>query len=665
MQESPFLDLVNDCLRFVTGYFEIICASSPHIYHSALAVAPKNSIVRRLYGSYAHPFVRVVCGVPTSWDASTVATARPASLRSVVWSPCNRFIVITWEDVRTVDIVDSTTLQRLQTLEPPEGVTMTYKALAFSPDSRILTCSSCDVPSTAASYGELYVVSWDLQTGGVLSVIELQMPAVIGQQVSGWAKFFITYSLNGEMVGISSSFINRSEYSTSIFVCNITSGVLMHSHQLKDRAAPPLNIWAHEESFRFATTGSMTITIWEVGFTPGTTPTEVETLPTPDDSTLTIFGFIPTPCRLALYNSEPQVKIMVWDARNSRYLLEPIDINSPLSASLSSDGRFFACSTYGFDVYLWKESPVGYRLHGILVSSVPLPSALLSQNGESIVTFSRGVIQLWRTKSSAILPSSILTESPRSAKDFIVEFSPGGMLAAVAKKEDNMVMVLDLKSGVPQLTINASIEIYGLGITGNTIVVIGNLKVIIWDLPAEDYASGAQVGLEDSSSTIQLCDPFYRPDGASISPDSRHIAVCSPYVLQVYNGSTGGGLWKGPLSEWREPAFSPDGRNIWCVDRYGKAEVWRVGGEREGLELLELTVDVEHPLEGYPWTSSCGYQVTKDWWILGPDGRRLLMLPPFWQSSAIKRKWKGKFLTLLHHGRSEPVILELEVNSDL
>ena len=258
MQESPFLDLANDCLRFVTGYFEIICASSPHIYHSALAVAPKNSIVRRLYGPYAHPFVRVVCGVPTSWDASTVATARPTRLRSVVWSPCNRFIAITWEDVRTVDIVDSTTLQRLQTLEPPEGVTMTYKALAFSPDSHILTCSSCDVPSTAASYGELYVVSWDLQTGGVLCVIELQMPAVIGQQVSGLAKFSITYSVNGEMVGISSSFINRSEYSTSIFVCDITSGVLMHSHQL-NTTAPPLNIWTHEESFRFATTGSMTI----------------------------------------------------------------------------------------------------------------------------------------------------------------------------------------------------------------------------------------------------------------------------------------------------------------------------------------------------------------------------------------------------------------------
>ena len=88
------------------------------------------------------------------------------------------------------------------------------------------------------------------------------------------------------------------------------------------------------------------------------------------------------------------------------------------------------------EVYLWKESPVGYALHGILVSGAPHPTPLLSQDGESIVTFGSGdLIQLWRIDSSTILPSSILAQSPLSAKDFIVEFSPCGMFAAVAKQE--------------------------------------------------------------------------------------------------------------------------------------------------------------------------------------------------------------------------------------
>ena len=73
-----------------------------------------------------------------------------------------------------------------------------------------------------------------------------------------------------------------------------------------------------------------------------------------------------------------------------------------------------------------------------------------------------------------------------------------------------------------------------------------------------------------------------------------------------------------------------------------------------------MEVDIEHPPEGYPWGSSRGYQVASDWWILGLDGKRLLMLPPPWQSQdAVRQVWKGQFLALLHVGLSEPVILEL------
>jgi hypothetical protein len=91
-----------------------------------------------------------------------------------------------------------------------------------------------------------------------------------------------------------------------------------------------------------------------------------------------------------------------------------------------------------------------------------------------------------------------------------------------------------------------------------------------------------------------------------------------------------------------------------------EVDVWRVGGKEDMLEYLGHTVDPEHPPEGCPWASSHGYQVTDDWWILGPDGKRLLMLPPLWQFKAMQHVWKGQFLALLHGGLSEPVILELE-----
>ncbi|KAF9646351.1 hypothetical protein BDM02DRAFT_3061612, partial [Thelephora ganbajun] len=48
-QASPTLDLVDDCFRFVMRFFEIISTSCPHIYHSALPLCPRKSIVRSLY----------------------------------------------------------------------------------------------------------------------------------------------------------------------------------------------------------------------------------------------------------------------------------------------------------------------------------------------------------------------------------------------------------------------------------------------------------------------------------------------------------------------------------------------------------------------------------------------------------------------------------------
>ena len=47
------LDLVQDCLRFVNGYFDIISASSAHIYHSPSSFLPPNPATpacRRLIG---------------------------------------------------------------------------------------------------------------------------------------------------------------------------------------------------------------------------------------------------------------------------------------------------------------------------------------------------------------------------------------------------------------------------------------------------------------------------------------------------------------------------------------------------------------------------------------------------------------------------------------
>ena len=679
MQGSSTLDLAQDCLRFVAGYFELISASCAHIYHSALVVAPRESIVRQLYQSHARPLMRVVHGTPTSWDPNTASASCPSEIMRAVWSPCSRFIAISWGDIPTIDVLDSVTLQRLQSFRPLPNVTMWSGVLIFSPDARILTYHG--IPD---GDHEQCVSSWDLQTGGLVSTITLQGPESVPNLLGKFHS--IAHSASGGIIGV----FHWVYSNVHAIIYDVTSGAYMHSYSVNNGI--PLsygiltheNIWTHGDSFRFATAHAATITIWEVGFTPGATCMEVETLRIPVEFVYeeTIHDMGRHPSLLFTHTFGDMIllacgdweRIQVWDLRNSKRLLDCEDARprgSHGDMSFSSNGHFFVCTAHQ-STYIWKESPTGYALHRILPSSGALHRPLLSPNGESIVTFNGLTIQLWRTTNITTPPSGALTRGPQHTKSFVLDFSPDEMLAVVTTERGDTIMVLNLESGAPQLTIDAGMKVYGLRVTGNTVVVVGSQNdfscdVISWNLPAGDCVPGARVNREDGTWTVNVSGWWFdtRVLGATISSDLRYVALtvyCHGLMLDFYSASTGERLHfmrrRGDNSI-HMPWFTPDGSDVWCVAGNGEAEAWRVG-ERGEPECLELAADIGHPPEGYPWVSSRGYRVTNDWWILGPDGKRLLLLPPPWQDFLVYRVWKGRFLALLHSGLPEAVILEME-----
>ena len=596
-----------------------------------------------------------------------------------MWSQCGRLIAITLRGSVMVDILDSATLQRLQTLESPQGIPSLHRGLAFSPDSRVFTCCSGGSEDGYDEDGGLSVVSWDLQTGGIISVIKHQGPGV---HITRNPPF--TYSMNGKVVGVSHSYYRDP----MISFFDIISGVHTHSHSLAISGARthphPLvslfedeyrygrlldDIWTYEESIRLVTVGrsQFTVTIWEVGFASGATLTEVKTfcLPLPYMDVRQV-RHLPTSCRFAVACPGG---VLVWDARNFKSLLSHSykgptrGYRSTPPVSFSSDGCFFACSITGSEIYLWKESPTGYILHETLASSANYPKLLFSPNGKSIVAFGDRTIQLWHTKGSTT-PFTILT---RGNAEFVLDFSPDGALAVTARKEDDMVKIIDLKSGVPQLIIDAGMKVYGLRFIGNTVAAIGDSELITWNLPARDRAPNASMNIRDCSRTRNF---RYWRDGhiftASISPDLHHVAITTTEMgilrLYVYSASTGeylGRTMPNGAASW----FTPDGHGIWCAAGSGEAEVWTItgcGNPRPSLVRETSVAGVKDPPEGYPWGSSRGYQTTDDGWVLSPNGKRLLMLPPAWQSYPVLRVWNGRFLALLHGALLDPVILEID-----
>lgn len=139
MNASTVLSTAVDCLRFVTVFFDVISKSRPHIYQSALQLAPQSSIVRKLYSQQiCSLFARVVTGIPDLWDSCTASATVNTEDCHVVWSPCGKFIAAS--SVDCAEIRNSTTLERLSVLRL-HHMYLTIKSLAFSPDGHLLACS--------------------------------------------------------------------------------------------------------------------------------------------------------------------------------------------------------------------------------------------------------------------------------------------------------------------------------------------------------------------------------------------------------------------------------------------------------------------------------------------------------------------------------------------
>ncbi|KAF9646613.1 WD40 repeat-like protein [Thelephora ganbajun] len=653
LEASPTLDLVNDCLRFTMGFFEVISTSCPHIYHSALPLCPQRSIVRSLYEPHARPLTRIVHGLPNSWESSIATAKFPSLIDVAVWSPCSRFIAA-WRGGSQggIEILDAVTLERITTLHSPANM---VTLLVFSPNTRLLT---------QCGYGPSKCISWDIQTGGLVSAVATEFKDLTHHLSA-------TYSACGTMVAT----LCRVGPTPTISIYNVLLGTHTHSRSVDGR--PLDEIWTHGECLRFVTMESGSIAIWEIGFASPHALTRVESLPTPDDfNPSRTFQFHPTSSRLA-FTTEGSV--LVWDARDSKLLLESTDVkdHTVISMSFSSDCRIFACGIGNLGIYLWKETPTGYTLHRKLISNTRTFKRLVSPNGESIIALGSRGIQLWRTTGSATSLSDVsIPTLPKSREAFIPGFSPDGALVAIARTGDETVVVLDLKSGTARLTIDTGMEVYAVGVAESAVVIVGRGRIVTWNLPSGNDVLNPRANANDSVLTTTLNNlPIVilnsRPT-ASVSPNLRHFATAGsargiedhrhcPFDIHLYDTLTGQCLASVETNSIGHPRFTPDGREVWSASCMYGVEGWKITEDsKSNTTKLEHLSHIHQP-GGLPWRFSHGYEVTNNRWVLSPSGKRLLWLPPSWQlDDALDRRWSRRFLVLLDRELPEPVILELE-----
>ena len=474
-------------------------------------------------------------------------------------------------------IFDAVTLKQLSALET-SGV---YTKLSFSPDGHLLILW----------YKTNVTACWDLQTGGqILAYPVLRSSSSILIEV-----FFYAVSIDGRSAAVARS----SPHFTEITTYSLQPFKLLCSPQLQEKT---LSIWAHDKCLRVATLKPGSITVWEVGFSSNHTPVMVESFPTPNEiQSARKIEFLPVLAQLAF---TLKTAVQIWDVQGSRILLNTVGEGIDM-LSFSPNGNFFAY-VEGPEICVWKNTPTGYILHQKVMCDAW--GQYFSPNSELIFINDPQRIYILSTSNPTHSVSNAQTQSI-DWTHFILEFSPDQTLAAIAKRSDNTVTVLDLKLRNPQFIINVGTKVYGLRMTGDTIIIVSEGKVITWYLPVGDCVTTVHVNINDSAQTTMFDYSEYY-GSTLVSPDLKHLAILSHFTLNIYNLSTGKYLTSVEMDLGSTPCFSPGGHELWCV---GKSSMsgWKIIEDSESgvveLEPLELTAS---PLGVFPWQSSQGYKIT-------------------------------------------------------
>ena len=643
------------------AFFEVISTSAPHIYRSALPLSPQNSVVQKLYKQYAHPLVRVVQGFLISWGP-IVASLNIGNHRRPIWSPCNRFI-ITYSN-GSASILDAVTLKKLSTID------IGYSScFCLTPDSNFLV-----------TYGDHKLANWDLQTGCQIGTISPELDRY------PWSHDSFTYSMDGKLLAALYDF---KDDDNSPFI--ITYNLLFMTHVHAGPYYLPRGImnliWTHREHLQFATRKSGYITTWEIEFTLMGPPVEVSSLKVPTEidgkeiNDEVDFLFLPIVSRIAF---SLQDAVFIWDAQATKFLLKSGPMSTPgftydydkdfiRAKSFSSSGHIFACMAVDDCVRVWKESPTGYMLHQQFtlhgaVNKDYCPFKLcVSPNGESIIGYHSGKVNLWHTRDQITSISNVSTQG-NSTEHFLLAFSPDEVLAAFVQGKGDTVTVVNLQSSDSQLTINVGIKVQGLAVTESAIVTASQEEVVVWNILGGNCSLDIE-GKVTNDIHIRLPElKFQKIRCLSVSRDFSHIFVFagSPsssnlLVLDSSRKKHVGGINIDHCLRFAQ--LTPDGCEIQAqrVRPHGIMRWKIVKGRKSGSVELESLAEL--PLTP-PWESSLGYEVMDKCWVLSPTKERLLWLPHQWReagyahSASEGRRWSGQFLGLGYCELSEVVILE-------
>ncbi|KAF9784597.1 hypothetical protein BJ322DRAFT_1195506 [Thelephora terrestris] len=636
---KPLFDTAKDCLRFVTECFEVISESAPHIYHSALPLAPASSIIWKLYSQQISSVARVVTGIPPSWDSCTAIAEITFDGLNATWSPCGQYIATT--PGRDIEVRDSTTLEISYVLKFPGRNERRLDSLVFSPNGLLMIAAYDMLALRREEYRR--VVVWDIQTGVVIKELNITLLQFALEEDCG-------YQMN-----------KRNELARMVHISlgNIKPCTRVpHEDQRVPRYWQLGSHWIHGESLYFVTHSlypNSEISIREFQPTSTPSPPDFKLTPTLSHPVIQLFqvpqhagefSFSPASFHASFVTPKEVIIVDVCDLLANALLytrtIDPHYRNSP--GIFSPDGRLFACRTLSNDISVWKNTPTGYIPWSTVRARLSLRGFSFSPISTSILAWGLGGIQLLCPDNGVSLSTSLTPDMMEPGlRDHLVTSSTDGKWIAITRKLGCIVTILDALSGIPQYSINMGPEIQSIRLVDNTLLVLARNRLARWDLEtgcAREVIGYALYGLFEADETRAL---------VLYDVKSSQISHCSaPYLFQ----SIGDIRFSLCGSKLGLSCSGARGKNT----RFMQVEI--KGGEfggahhwiRSRWQLLALLPSYDG------FHIGCGGR-----WVEDSKGRKVFWLPLNLKVQDVDDVvWEGNCLAFVNGDHKEPIIIQFK-----
>ncbi|QRV96506.1 hypothetical protein RhiJN_24524 [Ceratobasidium sp. AG-Ba] len=538
------LAMAKDAYRFVLTFYDPISTSTPHLYISALPMAPSNSLIsKRTQSSFPNRFIASnVLGA--EWTHCIRSISVGSAVRSVAVSPDGEYIA-SGDDNGTIRVWDTKTGEAV--LAPLRGHSGSVKSVVFSYDGQHVVSGSSDheIRVWNAGTGESVVGPLRGHSGCVNSVTCSHQDALIASGSDDDTVRFWS--------------INTGE---TLFEAPLgfTRGVLHVKFSPDDRLVA-------------SGSGDGTVRLWDVRqrsmiFEP--LATEV--------------GYM---LSLAFSSDGQQLismsfyrNIYIFSVTTGELTTKPLAGPLPIcqAATSSPDGNYIALGLVPNHVVIWKVYSSTAVLGPLVGHSDSIESIDFSPDGNCVVSGSVDTtIRIWDVSSIPITKPAPLhlasgtdaSDQPTLQTNFALALSSDCRLIA-SNSNDDKVWLWGIETGQIVLgPLMASDSFRGFAFSpDSSFLAAGSVSgaVYIWELKSGSLVHGPLQGHLGAVRSL------------AFSPDGQHLVTGSwDNTLRIWDVATGGTVadpFVGHTSPVHAVAFSPDCRHVASGSHDNTVRVW-------------------------------------------------------------------------------------------